>query len=312
MFDKSGIFSKDAFHPADFGLETWKRILLRSKDRLADDRITFIGAAVALFCLLGLIPLLSALVGIFGVFTSQDQAMTIVDNFEGMVPPEALSLIREQMRELTTSNTSIGISSFVSILVALWGGSKAMDAFMTAINMAYHEDEDRNFIKRKAVGLILTLGTVLVVAGGTTLLIWANLLEGAARGTFLILKWPLIILGLMLWLSVMYRYAPNRRDAKWRWISHGSIVSTLLWVAASYLFSLYVSNFGNYNETHGSLGAVIVLILWIYLSAVSLIIGAVVNAEMELETGVDTTKGECLPKGERGAYVADNKAAAKS
>ncbi|MDF1755368.1 MAG: YihY/virulence factor BrkB family protein [Verrucomicrobiales bacterium] len=301
------IFKRDSQRaecPSEFKWAEWKRILNRTREGVKNDRVSFNAAAVAFYTLLAVVPVLSAVVSIFGFFTRPDRATAIADQLKGVVPPDALNLIREQLVDLSSANTAAGIHSLIAIIIALWGGSKAMKAIMVAMNLAYDEEEDRGLLKRKLIVVGLTAGTTLVIVVATTLLVWWGNLPLWIR----IVKWPAIFFFVALWISIVYRLTPNRSDAKWRWISPGAVVATVLWIFTSWIFSLYTSNFGKYNETYGSLGGVVVLLLWLYLSAVAIIVGAKINAEMEMETSKDTTVGEPEPMGERGAYVSDHSA----
>ena len=181
-----------------------------------------------------------------------------------------------------------------------------------AINIAYREREKRGFLLRMATSLVLT--TILIMLGLVALLLVAALpaligflpLSSVQETIVSLLRWPILLVTFMLVLSILYRYGPSRHDAKWRWTSAGAVVATVGWLLASAGFSFYVSSFANYNETYGSLGAAVIFMMWLYLTAFLILIGAVINAEMEHQTVQDTTTGRPKPMGRRHAYVADH------
>jgi membrane protein len=209
------------------------------------------------------------------------------------------------------SNGTLGLAAVVSFLVALWSTASGTKAFMTAMNIAYGEDEKRGLIWYNIVALALTLFVIifgaLALAGvaiipavlGTGKV--GNLLDWVIS----LLRWPVIAVVFIFALTVLYRFAPDRNRPKWRWVSPGSVVAVLIWLVASVAFSIYVRNFGSYNETYGSLGAVAAMMMWLWISAFVVIAGAELNAESERQTRRDTTIGESKPMGERGAYAAD-------
>ena len=147
-----------------------------------------------------------------------------------------------------------------------------------------------------AIGLIVALPAILSAVG----------LQGDTGVIANVIRWPLLAIVGLIALAALYRYAPSRNEPRWQWVSWGSVGAMLLWVLASSLFSFYVSNFGKYNQTYGSLGAVVILLLWLYISALVVLLGGELNAEMEHQTAQDTTKDPRKPMGQRGAHVADN------
>src|SRR3546814_687332 len=206
----------------------------------------------------------------------------------------------------------LGFGLLFSFVLAAWSASRAVDALMTAMNVAYGEEEARNVFTRSLVALALTLGGLiffaLSIAAIAAFPAAVALLDlgGTITALLVSLQWALLALFAVLGLAGVYRFAPCRASARFRWLLPGAVVATLLWLLSSLLFSFYVSNFGSYNETFGSIGAVVVLLLWFYISALAVCIGAEVNAELERQTFRDTTTGPDRPIGRRGASVADN------
>jgi membrane protein len=209
------------------------------------------------------------------------------------------------------SKQALGLGLAGAVLLSFWGATRGTRALIVALNIAYDEREKRGFVALNALAFGLTLFLVLVlgVAVIVTLAvpIALNLLSLGALPESLAhwLRWPLLAFVGLVALAILYRYGPSRRGAAWRWLPVGSLLAGLLWLATSVLFSLYVEHFGTYNATYGSLGAVIILLLWLYLSAAAIIVGALINAEAERQTCRDSTHGAPRPRGERGAVVAD-------
>jgi membrane protein len=199
----------------------------------------------------------------------------------------------------------------VGLLLALWSAAKGMGALLTSLDIVYDESETRGFVKFNATALLMTLGAILFVLISLSLIAALPALLGhlglpeSIQSLLAWLRWPLLAVAVVLGLAVLYRYGPDRQNPKWSWVSWGAVIATVLWLAASALFSFYASNFGNYNETYGSMGAVIILMMWFFISAYVVLLGAEINAEMEHQTEQDTTTGAPRKRGEREAHVAD-------
>jgi membrane protein len=187
-----------------------------------------------------------------------------------------------------------------------------MHGLMQALTIANNEEETRGLVRRRVIALGLTVVALVVVILAMVVIVGVPIamgfvgLDAVGEWTIRILRWPLIGAVIVGLLTLVYRYGPDRDKPQWRWVTWGSVIATVLWVIASLGFSVYVANFGNYNETYGALGAVVVLLLWLFLSAFVVILGAEINAEMEHQTAHDTTEGEPRPMGERDAHVADH------
>jgi membrane protein len=203
------------------------------------------------------------------------------------------------------------LAAIVGIVVALWSASSAMKNLIGAINLAYDEDESRGFIKVRAISLTLTLGAIVfLLLSFTVIAVLPAILAKAGLGivgriAVGVFRWVVLLFGMLAGLAVLYRYAPSRDEPKWSFSSPGAIFATVTWIILSLLFSLYTANFGRYNETYGTLGGIVVLMLWLYLTAVVVILGAELNCEIERQTRADTTRGQTQPMGARGANAAD-------
>ena len=198
-----------------------------------------------------------------------------------------------------------------AILLAVWSASRGMSGLITAINIAYEQKETRSFFRFNLLALVMTLGAMI---GGLITVALVAVLPAAvqllnpgplAKWLLLIVEWPLLIVFVMAGLALLYRYAPNRDEPQWHWVSPGAIVATLLWIIGSIAFTAYVANFASYDKTYGSLGGAVVLLTWLYLSSFTVLLGAVINAQSERQTRKDTTEGPPERMGRRGAYAAD-------
>ena len=229
------------------------------------------------------------------------------------MPAEATQLIAQQLQSVTSqSNSTLGVSAVIAILVAVWGARSGMSTLMTALNVAYREEEQRSYIRVQAAALGLTAAAVIFGVAAIALIAllpaFIHLLPLGSFGKTLasIIRWPVMLVLIVVGLAAIYRYAPSRRAPKWRWVSWGAAAATVLWIVGSALFSVYVGEFASYNKSYGSLGAVVVLMMWLYVSAFAVLLGAELNAELEHQTVRDTTSGPAKPMGARGAWAADS------
>lgn len=303
---------RSADKPRDIPKAGWKDILWRSKEELKKDNLSIVAAGVAFYIFLGLIPAFGALISIWGLVADPATIQQQIDSMGGFLPQDVIKLLDEQMSRIASESTGATLGAILGILLALWSGAKAMKAVMMALNITYEEDETRGFLRLNLSALALTLagiaGFMLAIGFivGLPLVLGKVGLDSTATAIVTIVRWPLLAIFAMLGLGILYRYAPDRDPARWRWVSWGAFLATVVWLAVSAGFSFYVSNFGNYNKTYGSLGAVVVVLLWFLISAYVVLLGAELNAEMEHQTERDTTKGPDQPRGQRHAYVADN------
>ncbi|MFO1059375.1 MAG: YihY/virulence factor BrkB family protein [Dongiaceae bacterium] len=310
---------RQAETPGEIPARGWKDILLRVWDRLSRDNISIIAAGVAFYALTSIPPGLAAFISIYGLVFDPGTVQSQVDSLSVVLPHEAVGIISDQLKAIVAKPpTKLGFSLLVSLGLALWSTRAGMATMMTALNVAYEEEEKRSFVRFLLVSLALTLCAILF--GVVTLALVAVLpavidllpLGEAGRTISSIVRWPVLVVIVMIGLAALYRFAPSRDQPRWRWVSWGAVIATVLWIAASALFSLYVGSFGSYDRTYGSLGAIVVLLMWLYLSAYIVLAGAELNAEMEHQTARDTTAGPARPMGLRGAEVADTVGVAKS
>ncbi|UJR83495.1 YihY/virulence factor BrkB family protein [Sandaracinus amylolyticus] len=303
---------READRPTEIPAKGWKDVLLRVKKEMKEDRISVVAASVAFWTILAIFPALIALVLLYGLVSDPAEVERQIASMSSALPGDARTLLAEQMHAIvSTPRQGLGIGLVVSLLGALWAASGGMRALIDALNIAYDERETRNFFKLRALSIALTLGAIAFIAlavfsVGVLPVIFEYVgLGGVVERVLDVGRWPLLALLATVGLSALYRFAPNRTHAKWRWVTPGGVVAMAVWLGATALFSFYVSNFGKYNETYGALGGVIVLLLWFYISAFAILLGAEINAEMEHQTAKDSTVGEPAPMGERGATMAD-------
>lgn len=303
---------READRPSDIPARGWKDVLWRAWKQSSEDNVGILAGGVTYGVLLALFPALAALVAIFGLLADPAVIQQQMSALSGMVPGDTEKLVSAELQRLTShSGSTLGIGAAVGFVLALWSASRGMSGMVSALNSAYGEKERRGFVTFNLIALALTVGAIfggligIGLIAGIPAMIGVIGLGKTARWLVLILEWPLLIVLMMVMLAVLYRFAPDRDAPKWRWVSPGAVTATLLWIIASVLFTVYVSHFGSYDATYGSLGAIIVLLTWLYLSAYLVLLGAEVNAQSERQTRKDTTAGPPEPMGEREARAAD-------
>ncbi len=303
---------RGAESPGQIPAPGWKDILWRTYGELSKDRVMLVAAGVTFYALLALFPALTALVSIYGLIADPATVVDHIDMMSGFLPAGAIEIIGEQMQRVASQPAgSLSIGFLAGIAVTLWSANNGMKAVIDAMNVAYNQEEKRSFIKLTLVSFAFTLAALaLVILVVGTIVVLPILLGyiGLAGSEGLLLRiarWPLLLIIILGAITVIYRHGPNREPPEWRWVIPGAVVAGIFWLIASLGFSWYVSNFDSYNETYGSLGAVIAFMVWMWVSATIVIMGAELNAEMERQTRYDTTTGEPLPMGTRGAQAAD-------
>ncbi|WP_138756668.1 YihY/virulence factor BrkB family protein [Modestobacter altitudinis] len=298
--------------PTEIPARGWKQIVKRAWAENSADNMPIIGAGVAFFAFLALFPALIATISLYGLVASPETVSRQIQSLSDQLPAEAQTLLADQLTAITeNSGGALTVSLIISIAAALWSAAGGTGNLITAVNLAYDEVETRGFVKRKLLALGLTLGAIIFVLLTIALIAVVPAVLDALPlgivGTVLaqVLRWVLL-LGVMAGaLSVLYRVAPDRDAPKFRWVSLGSIVVTVIWALVSLLFSLYVNNFGSYDKTYGAIAGVIVLMLWLQLTVFLVLLGAEINSEAEHQTSADTTEGEPQPMGQRDATMAD-------
>lgn len=308
-----------AERPREIPTAGWKDILWRTWDQIGQDRLLAISAGVVFYGLLALSPAITALVSSYGLFASPATIGEHLGFLRSALPPGAYDIVSEQIQRVAAAgDAKLGLSFLFGLALALWSANAGVKAVIDALNIVYDEKETRGFFKLNAISLAFTMGAVaaaLIGVGAIVVLpVAINAVglgqSGSTADLVAILRWPLLTAMVMLGLALLYRYGPSRRAAKWRWLSVGTIAATALWIAGSLGLSFYVANFGDYDKTYGSLGAVIGMMMWMWLSAIVVLFGAELNSEIEHQTARDTTEGAAKPLGARGARMADTVGAA--
>lgn len=303
---------RDAARPQDIPPRGWWDVVRRSWQEISDNSLFLIAGGVTYSILLALFPALAALVSLYGLVLDSSQIEQQVDALGTVLPEQSRQMLASELHQLASSSSSaLSFSAVIALLFALWTASRGMSGVMTALDIAYEQKESRSFFRFNLTALILTL--VGIISGIVAIALVAGLpaavqfigLGSTTKWILLIVEWPLLMGLVTVGLAVLYRYAPDRKEPQWRWTSPGAITATVLWIIASIAFTAYVSNFGSYDKTYGSLGGVIVLLTWLYLSAFVVLLGAVINAQAEEQTARDSTTGQEKPLGRRGARAAD-------
>jgi membrane protein len=303
---------RSATTPSQIPTRGWKDILLRVYANLSDHRILALAAGMTYYSLLAIFPALAALVAVYGLFSDPGTIASQLDQLSGVVPGGAIDVAREQLtRVASKGNQTLGLTFVIGLAVSLWSANAAMKSLFDTLNIVYGEKDARGFIELNAISLAFTItGIAFVLAAFGAVVIVPVVLNFVGLSNFAdlfvrIVRWPAMFVVVALALAVIYRFGPSREAARWRWTTWGSAVATILWLAASALFSWYAADFGKFNQTYGSLGAIIGFMTWLWISAIVILLGAELDAEMEHQTAHDTTTGEPKPMGARGAKVAD-------
>lgn len=285
-----------ADRPTDIPAAGWKQVLVRTKDEIKADRVALMAGGVTFYAMLAIVPALIAAMTVWGLVSDPVEVERQVTSFASQLPAGAADLIDSQVGRIAeTSSTTLGWTLVVSLLAALWSASSGTKGLMNAINAAYDEPETRGFLKERGIAIALTVGAIFfaLILVGLIAVVPAVLgavgLGAAAEYAITWGRWPLLAIVLMGGLAVIYRFAPDREDPRWSWLTPGAVAAVLLWLVASVGFSVYVSSFGSYNETYGTMAGVVVLMLWLFLSSFAILVGAELNAEAERQTRRDTT-----------------------
>jgi membrane protein len=308
---RSGVPGVDAEKPTEIPARGWWQVIRRAWAEAKADQVPLLAAGVAFFGFLSLFPAVVAAVLAYGLVADPSQIRSQVEDLAAAMPASARDLLLQQVDALTSApRQGLGIGLVVAVLAALWSASGGVGYLLTAVNLAYDEEETRGFIRRKLLALGMTLGAIVFVLLAIALFgAGAAIGDDVATPIRILLAVVRVILAVVLItvaLAVVYRLGPARDAPRVRWVSIGAVVATVIWLIASIGFSIYVSTFGNYAKTYGSLAAVVVLMLWLWLTAYAVLLGAEINAEAEQQTARDTTKGEPRPLGERNAVKADS------
>jgi membrane protein len=303
---------RSAATPTDIPAKGWRDIFLRMYDNVGEHRVVALAAGMTFYSLLAIFPALAAVVAIYSLFSDPASITAHLDMLSGFLPWGAIDVARDQLTRLASKGRqTLGLTFFIGLAVSLWSANAAMKSLFDTLNIIYAEKEKRSLIRLNVISLLYTLAAIvlmLLAIGVVVVLPVALQYVGLSDRADLLVRagrWPGLLIILTLALAFIYRYGPSRETPRWRWVTPGSALAVILWLAVSALFSWYTANFGNYNETYGSLGAVIGFMTWLWISAMVILVGAELDAEMEHQTARDSTTGAEKPLGLRGATMAD-------
>jgi len=282
--------------PAEVGARDWKTILKRTFQEFNEDRIPAVAAGATFYMLLALFPALGVFVSLYGLVGDIEGAQRQIASLQGVLPAGGVAVLSEQMTRLAaTPHSHLGLTFVVSLLLSVWSSNAGTKGLIAGLNVAYEVREHRNFIRLNLTSLAFTAGAILLASAGMSAIVAAPQALAAfglqlAPGADLA-RWPLLLVAAAAMLSVLYRFAPSRPRARWRWITPGGVLAAVGWMAMSLAFSAYVGQFGHYDRTYGSLGAIVGFMTWIWLSLIVVLFGAELNSEIE-----DKAKGDKLPE----------------
>jgi membrane protein len=304
----------DASGPSEIPPRGWWVVLKRAFAGFNEDRIMTEAAGVTFYTLLALFPAVAALVSIYGFFADPATVAQQLQSLQGVIPGGGMEIMQQQLSALTANGTTtLGIGAVVGVLGSLWSANQGIKSLFDSLNIVYHEHEKRGYVHRTLLAFAFTIGSIvfiiLALSGIVVVPIVLNFL-GLGDWTAKLIaaaRWPVLVIILAAALALIYRFGPSREHARWQWVSWGSAFAAITWLIGSLLFSWYVANFGSYDKTYGSLGAIVGFMTWIWLSSMIVLLGAELNAELEQQTHRDSTVGPDKPIGHRGAYKADVK-----
>jgi len=302
-----------AHSPADIPWPGWKQVIRRTFNEMISDRISLVAAGCAFYATLALFPAITMLISIYGLVFDPVTVEPQLQVLQDLLPPSAYQLISDRVHMVVTKPPgALTLGLLISVAVTLWSTTTGTKSILGALNLAYEERERRSFLRFQATAISMTLvallGAVLGLALLVALPVALDFLGMGALSAVLarVGSVALLLIFVVGSLSLLYRFGPSRQQPRWRWVTPGSVLATVLWLAASALFSLYVGHVASYDATYGPLGAVAGMMMWFYVTVYVVLLGAELNAELELQTARDSTGGPPKPIGRRGAYVADH------
>ena len=297
--------------PVQIAWSGWAAVLRRTLLEMLTDRVALVAAGCAFYATLALFPAISVLISVYGLLSDPATVLPQLEVLRDLLPPSAFQLIMERVQLLVSRPPgALTTSLLFSTAVTLWSSAAGTKSLIAALNLAYEEREGRSFLRYQVLAFTITLCVIMGTVLGLTILValptMLSLFGIQQHVLIQLASFGLLVTAVVAGLSLLYRYGPDRRVPRWQWVTAGSLVATLLWVVASALFSYYVASFATYDATYGPLGTVVAIMMWFYVTAYAVLLGAELNAELELQTVRDSTEGPPRPLGRRGAYVADH------
>ena len=309
-----------AIRPSQIPWAGWKQVFRRTGSEVISDRVSLAAAGCAFYAILALFPAITMLVALYGLLFDPRTVEPQLQVLHSLLPKPTFELIADRVHALVSKPAATLTFSFVvSLMITLWSSSAGTKSMLSALNIAYEEKETRSFFRYQGTALAMTLSGILGTAFAVALLVALppiltylpsrlgfERITDEIRRTLSIGSFLLMLGFVAIALSLLYRFGPCRKAPTWGWVSPGSLLATVLWLIASIAFSYYVGHIASYDATYGPLGAIIGMMMWFYVTAFVVLVGAELNAELELQTAEDSTAGANRPIGERGAYVADH------
>lgn len=274
--------------PTQISGSGWKTILLEVKDQIGTDNVAIVSAGVAFYGFLAIFPAIMALISIYGLAMDPQQIQSQIETLGSMLPEQAFSLIETQIEKFTsTSGETLSWGTALGILFSLWSANKGIKSLFTGVDIAYNTENARGFLKQNALTLVFTLGAIIlvIISMGVIVLFPALIdeigLPSQIESLISWLRWIILALIVVLFLCLVYKFAPAKPRSRFKWVLPGAVLATILWLIASWGFSYYVSNFGSYGEIYGSIAAVVILMLWLLLTSLIILVGAELNSTAE-------------------------------
>jgi membrane protein len=302
---------REANTPEQIPARGWRDILWRVFWSISADRILSTSGGVAFFALLAVFPGIAAIVSVYGLFADASTISKHLSLLSGFLPDGVLQLIADTL-VFRQGNEALGTAFAIGLFISLASANSGMAALCDALNVVYDEREKRSLFRFYLTTFLFTLAgigfVILAIAGVVVLPVILKFvgLPSTTERLLAFVRWPILLATIVVSLACIYRYGPSRRDVRWRWVTWGSLLGAMLWIATSMLFSWYVATFDTYNKIYGSLGAGVGFMVWLWISVVVVLLGAEFNAQMEHQTARDTTEGGSKPLGSRGAMMADH------
>ena len=293
----------NATSPSEMLAPGLKDVVIQTYKTIYADRVFALAAGSTYYLLLSFFPAMAALIAVYGLFSDPHEIGQQIENLQGIIPGGALDVLAEELKRVTSQgNGTLSFALIAGVAIALWSANAGVKALFDALNQVYGEKEERSFIKLNLVSLAFTAGSIVLLALAIAAVIALPIiihsigLPGEVAVIAQIGRWPLLVIVLTLSSAVLYRFGPSRCEPKWKWLSWGSATAAVLWMIASISFSWYAANFGSFNRTYGSLGAIVGFMVWIWISMIVVLVGAEVDRVMALRKGPETDTGGQRPR----------------
>jgi len=311
-FDKAEpMRGRAARHPHRIPVLGWRDILWRTFREISVDRLPAVAGGVTFYTLLAIFPAIGAFVSLYGLFADVAAVEKQLQDMSTVFPASVVNIVGEQMLRLASQEQAkLGVAFVVSLLLSIWSANASMKALFDGLNIAYDEEEKRNFVTKTIWTYAFTFCALLyaVVLAGVLIaapVVLERIGLSSAAVFWIPLRWMIVLAVTALAFGMLYRFAPCRARPRWRWVIWGSVFGAGAWLGGSLVFSVYVNRVAHYDATYGPLGTVIAFMVWTWFSIMTVLIGAELNAEIEHQTAIDSTTGPEKPMGERGAAMAD-------